>query len=589
MHMPPVLRLAVLRTRRALRSRHLILALLAIGAGTVGGLTGIAFREAIGLVQFIGYGLDGEILVDAMQALPWWHIVLVTTTGGLLVGLMVRFLMPGERPAGVPDVIEATALRGGRVSLRQGIGAAAVSAITLGSGGSAGREGPVVHLAAACTSFLAARLRLGRSLTVTLLGCGVAAGVASSFNAPIAGVFFALEVVTGNYALAAFTPIVIASVVGTLVSRAYYGDFPAFIIPPHEIASFWEFPAFAILGVLSALAAVLFLHSVKLVRRVQDRIGAPRWLRPAMGGLLVGTIGIFFPHILGVGYEATDMALKDVLGLEMLVILLVLKTAATAVTIGSGSGGGVFSPSLFIGAMLGGAFGIVATSFLPALSSGHSAYTMVGMGAVAGAVLGAPISTILIVFELTGGYELTIAVMIATVISSQLMRALTGHSFFTWQLAQRGIELTGGREERVLRARRIWELVKLDLIKIAPEASMEDVRHALQDSRYGEVFVVDPKDRLIGTITLKDLAERAFDTSQDDGQNAGSIARSNPPVAYCEDDLEAAMWLMEGCGEEHIAVVDDKETRHLVGVLHERDLMAAYHRAVLETRRDHGL
>jgi len=589
MHLPHVLRLAVIRTRRALRSRHLILALLAIGAGAVGGFTGIAFREAISLVQYLGFGLDGEILVDAMQALPWWHIPLVTTAGGLLVGLMVRFLLPGQRPAGVPDVIEATALRGGRVSLRQGLGAAAVSAVTLGSGGSAGREGPVVHLAAACTSFLAARMGLGRSLTVTLLGCGVAAGVASSFNAPIAGVFFALEVVTGNYALAAFTPIVIASVVGTLVSRAYYGDFPAFIIPPHEIASFWEFPAFAILGVLSALAAVLFLHSVKLVRRVQDRIGAPRWLRPAMGGLLVGSIGIAFPHILGVGYEATDMALKDVLGLEMLVILLVLKTGATAVTIGSGSGGGVFSPSLFIGAMLGGAFGIVATSFFPALSSGHSAYTMVGMGAVAGAVLGAPISTILIVFELTGGYELTIAVMIATVLSSQLMRALTGHSFFTWQLAQRGIELTGGREERVLRARRIWELVKLDLIKIAPDASMEDVRHALQDSRYGEVFVVDPKDRLVGTITLKDLAERAFDTSQDDGQNAASIARRNPPVAFCEDDLEAAMWLMEGCGEEHIAVVDDKETRHLVGVLHERDLMAAYHRAVLETRREHGL
>lgn len=570
---------------RLVRHEQVVLNTLAVVMGLVGGGAAIAFREGIALVQYGFYGFSSERFHSQVAEFPWWHIVGATTLGGLAAGLLVYWIMPNRRTQGVADAIEASALHGGRMSLRGGLGAATVSAVTIGSGGSAGREGPVVHLAASLGAFVAERLRLGRSLTQTVLGCGVAAGVAASFNAPIAGVFFALEVVTGNYALATFAPVVIASVTGTIVSRIHFGDYPAFIIPPNEIVSFWEFPAFALLGVASAVAAIAFVWSVSVVQGVTERFArVPLWLRPAVGGLLVGLIGIQFPQILGVGYEGTDQALNEELTLAMLLILVVLKTAATAITLGTGGGGGVFSPSLFIGAMLGGAFGIVATEVFPHLSSGHGAYTLVGMGAVAGAVLGAPISTILIAFELTGDYQLTVAVMIATVIASQIMQHAYGHSFFSYQLERRGISLRGGREATALRSRLVRDVMQHDLLTIRPGASMQEVREKLTRTPYGVLFAVDDDERLLGTVRLIDLADSAFNTESDRLLKAIDVMRMKPPVASVDDDLEAALRLIQRCGEEHVAVVDGDGSGRLLGVLHERDLLAAYHRTVLETR-----
>ena len=259
---------------------------------------------------------------------------------------------------------------------------ALASALSIGVGASVGREGPVVHLGASLGSWVAKRLHLGRVLARTLLGCGVAAAVAASFNAPIAGSFFALEVVVGHYALSAFAPIVIASVTGTLISRARYGDYPAFILPDDWIiASFWEFPGFALLGLVSAAAAIVFMWSIMFTEDTVERLPLPKWSRPAFAGLLVGLIALAFPEVLGVGYEATDKALSDLYPLWFLVALIVAKTAATAISLGGGFAGGVFSPSLYVGAMVGGAYGIIATQAFPELSSGHGAYTIIGMGA----------------------------------------------------------------------------------------------------------------------------------------------------------------------------------------------------------------
>jgi CIC family chloride channel protein len=299
---------------------------------------------------------------------------------------------------------------------------------------------------------------------------------------------------------------------------------------------------------------------------------------------LVGIIALAFPQVLGVGYEATDTALRGQFELGMLFALLMVKTAATAISLGSGFGGGVFSPSLYLGAMLGGVFGIIATDVFPHLSSGPAAYTIVGMGAVAGSVLGAPISTILIVFELTGDYELTIGVMIATVIASLITRYAFGFSFFTWQLDGRGLNLRRGREQGLLHAVHICDVMRYDPVVVAPGAAPAEIRRGLQKSRHGELFVVDEDGRLHGTITLADLAESAFDTELDLLLNAEDVCRPRPPVLAEQDDLEAAMALIDSVQEEIVAVVDDKKENRLKGYVRQRDVVRAYDKALLQAR-----
>ena len=568
------------------RNDQVVLSILALAAGVLAGLAAIAFRLAIHYVEVVVFQTGAVPLVDHARSLSWWHILLVPSLGGLAIGLFVWFFMPERRPRGVADVIESVALTDARVSIVDGIKAALVSAASIGVGASVGREGPVVHLGASLGSWIARRLHLGRKLARTLLGCGVAAAVAASFNAPIAGTFFALEVVVGHYALSAFAPIVIAAVTGTIVSRMYYGDFPAFILPDvWDITSFWEFPAFALLGLTSALVAVVLIRSIAVSAFFFNKLSLPGWLRPALAGLGVGTIGLAFPEVLGVGYEATDAALSSSFPLWLLIVLIICKTAATAISLGGGFGGGIFSPSLFLGAMLGGAFGIVATSAFPHLSSGHGAYSIIGMSAVAGAVLGAPISTILMIFELTSDYSLTIGVMIATAIATVVTQQTIGHSFFTWQLAQRGINVRGGREIGLLQTIHAEDVMEREFSTVRPDSPLVMVRYKLQEAPHGELFVTEEgTERLLGVITYSDMHEAAYDTSRDAELVAMDVARAHPTVLAIKDNLETAIKTFGASGEVILPVVADRETLKLEGVAHEHQVMLTYHRALDEVR-----
>jgi len=576
----------LLRLRRLIRNDHLILAFLALVAGAAGGAAVIAFREAISFVQLVFYGSDSERLFATGHALPWWRILLVPMIGGLVVGLFTHYVMPGRRPQGVADVIEANALRRGWMSSRVGLGAAVISAVSIGSGASVGREGPAVHLGASLSGWLGRRLRLTRTLTRTLLGCGVAAAVAASFNAPIAGALFASEVVIGHYALKAFAPIVIASVAGTAVSRSWFGDFPAFAISEYPLNSFWEFPAFVGLGVVSGVVAIAFMHAIKVSQKAAQASPVPAWLRPAAAGLAVGLLGLQFPEVMGVGYGTTEQALLVALPLGMLLAIAVAKIAATAVSLGWGFGGGVFSPSLVIGAMVGGAYGIVATAVFPEYSSGPGAYTIVGMGAMAAAVLGAPISTTLIVFEMTGDYALTLAVMVAVVIASEITQQLYESSFFALQLKSRGIDLHAGFEAEIMQAVRVGDVMSDTCARVPPDAALPELRRKLLGAGVGKVYVVRQSGEFHGAITLADLSEAGFDPAIDDLVRAGDVVKARPPVLSVTDSLETVLARMSETGDDHMAVVADAETMIFRGCIDRGGVMAAYNRALIESRRE---
>lgn len=443
----------VIRTRGPSQVQFWFIALI---VGILASVAAIAFRWGIEAFQAWIYGTDDVATLRSFaEHLDWWWILLIPMAGGLSVGLLMHRLTEDGRVRSVAEVIEGAALYDGRVERRRGLVSTCASFITLSTGGSTGREGPVVHLAAVIASSVSKWIRADGITGRDLLGCAVAAAVSASFNAPIAGALFALEVVLRHFAVHAFAPIVIASVAGTVINRTIYGDVTEFITPTQNVLAFYvELPAFLILGLVGGLVSVVLMRAIfwadSLGTAIQVRTRMPRYLRPAVAGTLLGALAIFYPHIIGVGYETTSDALTARLILHEAVVFVVIKIVAVAITIAGRMGGGVFSPSLMIGALTGLAFGIVATGLFPDVSGEGSLYALAGMGAVAAAVLGAPISTTLIVFELTGDWQTGIAVMVSVSLSSALASRLVDRSFFLSQLERRGVHLAAGPQAYLL-------------------------------------------------------------------------------------------------------------------------------------------
>ena len=448
---------------------------LAIGIGA--GAAAVVFRLGIYAIQTMAYGTDDVTTLHSFAAgLAWYQILLVPICGGLIVGIILDRFTDDGRVRSVADVIEGAALTEGRVEVRRGLVSAVASMITLSTGGSSGREGPVVHLAAVISTAICRWINANGITGRDLLGCAVAAAVSASFNAPIAGALFALEVVLRHFAVHAFAPIVIASAAGTVINRLVFGDVTEFVLPVQNALEFYvELPAFLILGLVCGLVAVVLMKAIFWADDIgtyfQTETGMPRFLRPAVAGGLLGLLAIWFPHIIGVGYETTSAALTGELLLHEAIVFVILKVIAVAITMGGRMGGGVFSPSLMVGALTGLAFGIIATSIFPTVSGDGTLYALAGMGAVAAAVLGAPISTTLIVFELTGDWQTGLAVMVAVSLSTALSSRLVDRSFFLTQLERRNVHLAAGPQAYLLATFRVSSIMRE---KEAPNAAPEE-------------------------------------------------------------------------------------------------------------------
>ncbi|WP_170429381.1 chloride channel protein [Ruegeria arenilitoris] len=460
---------------------------IALAIGVAAGFMALGFRKAIRSLQAYVYDTEDILLLHShAEKLPWFLILIIPIIGGLIVGVILHNFTDDARVRSVADVIEGAALTDGRVEGKAGIASFFASLITLSTGGSSGREGPVVHMAGVISTWVSDRIHADGITGRDLLGCAVAAAVSASFNSPIAGALFALEVVLRHFAVHAFAPIVIASVAGTVINRLEYGDVTEFILEtPGSLQFYVELPAFLILGLICGLVSLLLMRSIFFAEdigsHIQSRLSLPRWLRPAVSGAMLGLLAIWFPHIIGVGYETTIRALAGDLTLTVAIVFAVVKTVALAITMGGRMGGGVFSPSLMIGALTGLAFGLIATGLLPDVSGTHTLYAFAGMGAVAAAVLGAPISTTMIVFELTGDWQIGLAVMVSVSMSTALASRLVDRSFFLTQLERRNVHLAAGPQAYLLAMLRAGAVMRPigDAKSITREEALELVEQGL--------------------------------------------------------------------------------------------------------------
>jgi len=509
--------------------------LLAAVVGLFAGMVATAFRWMIAGTQQVVQGAP----LGPVGVLGDPRLVLGPAVGGLLVGLLVYFLAREAKGSGIPEVILAVARNNGNIRGRVSIVKFFASAICIGSGGSAGREGPIVQIGSSLASAIAQALRLPAEHVRLLATCGVAAGVAATFNAPIGGALFALEVILRDFGVRSFGLVVLSCVAATAFSHATLGDVPAFRVPAHQPVTAQELPLFAMLGVLAAVVSIVFTRSLYWVSDRFDGSRLPQYAPPAVGGLFVGLLGAMLPGILGVGYETIEPALATQLGIGLCASLTILKLVATSLTIGSGGSGGVFAPCLFIGATFGSMFGQVMQRAMPGVVTNPETYAIAGMGAVFTGAARAPVSSVLILFEMTADYRIIIPLMAAIVVSSLVAERLLRHDIYTIKLARRGIDIKQTRPSDPMTAIRVDEVMTSQVDTVPHDMPLEQLADEFRRSGHHGFPVVDSDGLLVGIVSLSDLGRAASRGLHD--RLVGDIATTNVMVCQPQQSLREAL------------------------------------------------
>jgi len=564
-------------------SEYRYMMLIAAVIGLLGGIGAVLFRKLIDFIQTLAYGNSGYS-ISLIESLEWWHVVLVPAAGGLLIGPIVYYFAREARGHGVPEVMEAVALKQGVIRKRIVFAKTLASAICIGSGGSVGREGPIVQIGSAIGSALGQLLHVSRSKLRTMVGCGAAAGIAATFNAPVAGVLFSLEIILGDFGVRRFTPIVISSVIATAVSHHFVGDTPAFAIDiAYEMVSPVELVSYSVLGVAAGLIGLLFAKVVYGSEDLFNKLKIPTLTKPVIGGLMIGFIGLQFPHLFGVGYETIERALNEQVTWSFLFLLVALKLIATSITLGSGGSGGVFAPSLFLGAVLGGGMGHMFHSLFPEYTASSGAYALVGMGAVVSAATRAPLTSIMIIFEMTGDYKIILPLMFACIIGNVIADRLNPNSIYTLKLTRRGVNLHRGQEVNILSSIRVGDIISPKYLTIRENDDLGTMLQQVIKHPYTYFYVTDDDGRFKGVVAVDDFRHIILETGVlYHLVIAKDVMRDNVTVIEKEDALDKVMRLFGSRNREEFPVVDKADENRIVGVVTRRALISAYNSELLK-------
>lgn len=567
--------------RRVGLDDHTLLLLLAGLVGLIAGGGVVLFRLAYeSITEFLVPGASGHELLDALRTRPWPWILAGTGLGGLVVGLLHRYAARAIDFHGVPQVIHAVAYREGRIPSRITAVRFLTNALSIGCGGSVGPEGPVIELGSGLGSTSAQVLGLSPERIRTLVGCGAAAGLSAAFNAPIAGAIFALEIVLKDFAVVTFSPIIVASVLSTVLSRMVLGSEPAFALPEYQLVSPYELLFYVGLGVLAGLWGVMFSHSLRHSERLGARIPIPRALLPAVGGVVLGVALVFLPELYGVGYEPITEMLDGETTWMMIALLLGAKFLATNLTLGSGFAGGIFAPILFMGSALGALVGQGVNAIMPQQSSAPGAYALVGMAALMAAVTHAPITSILLVFEMTGGYEVILPLMLSCIAAVAVAQSVSRGSAFTLGLTEQGLDVNYGRESAILRSYYAEDLMDTEMPKVHLSTPFGEILDRFIENREDRWYVVDDQDRLVGAIDLHDIKS----VLQEQGLRwvviAADVMHPIERAVSRRENLEDAI-LVLSAGEDEVPVITAPDDPRLVGRLTRGDVLELYHREIL--------
>ena len=566
-----------------LRDSDLFLILLAVCAGLLAGLGVIVIDVLLSGLHALAFGVPFNARLSDQTALPRLRVLAMPIVGGLLVGGAAA-LLRRWRPREVVDAIEANALFGGRMSLRDSVGLVAVTLLSGGFGASVGLEAAYTQFGAALGSRLGRQLGLRRDDMRTLVGCGAAGAIAAAFNAPLAGAFYAFELIVGSYTLQTLAPVGVAALVGALSVRALNGGNPIFLVYRHTDLLPVDYLAFFVMGLASAGLAVMVMKGVTGTEAIFRRLAIPRWARPAVGGAVLGSLALPFPQVLGSGHGAILVQLHLGYGTALVGALIAAKSIGSAVSIGSGFRGGLFSSSLFLGSLFGG-FGaaLMARLFAP-LAPDPVLFSLVGMGAVAAAIVGAPVTMIMLVLETTGDFSATIGVMVGVVTAAFAVRHWFGYSFATWRFHLRGLKIRSPEDIGWLDELKIGPMMRRDPAVVAADQPVGELLRRFPPGSTKQVFVVDGGGRLCGAI---DPAEAIRPDGDGNSHVVADLLKNAPVFLLPGDDLRTALIRFSRTAQESLPVVDNLERRHVVGYVSEAYALRRYAQE-LERRRSVG-